>query len=258
MLLAVDIGNTTVQAGVFQGANLGPTWRLATDHDRLVDEYGILLHSLLRTQKVPLDSVDGAIIASVVPQLVPVFQEVCQRYFAVEPMVVGVGLRTGLRISYDTPREVGADRVVDAVAALYLFPPPPLIVVDFGTATVFDAIDREGTYIGGAIAPGIGIAAETLFERASRLFRVELQRPKAAIGRNTVAAMQSGIIFGYVGLVEGIIRRFHEELGASRVIGTGGWAQRIAQETTMVDVVEPNLTLIGLRLLYEMNREGAE
>ncbi len=258
MLLAIDIGNTTVQLGLFTGDRLGPTWRLATAHERLADEYGVLLQALLRTKGIEQEAVDGVIIASVVPALAPVFQEVCRRYFGVEPLLVGGGLKTGLRIVYDSPREVGADRVVDAVAALQHHGPPPLIVVDFGTATVFDAIDREGSYIGGSIAPGIGVAAEALFERASRLYRVELQRPESAIGSNTVAAVQSGILFGYVGLVEGMISRFKAELGGGRVIGTGGWAEQIAQETTAVDVVAPDLTLEGLRILYALNIEGRE
>ena len=182
MLLAIDIGNTTVQLGLFDGAQLGPTWRIATAHDRLADEYGVLLRALLRTQRRDPTDVQAVIIASVVPALIPVFQEVSQAYFAVEPLLVGSGIKTGLRITYDSPREVGADRVVDAVAALALHGPPPLIVVDFGTATVFDAIDREGSYIGGSIAPGIGVAAEALFERASRLY----QGRAAAAGERTI------------------------------------------------------------------------
>jgi type III pantothenate kinase len=253
MLLAIDIGNTTVQLGLFDGAKLGPTWRIATAHDRLEDEYGVLLRALLRTREIDPQTIQAVVIASVVPALIPVFRGVASSYFGVEPMLVGSGLKTGLRITYDSPREVGADRVVDAVAALALYGPPPLIVVDFGTATVFDAIDREGDYLGGAIAPGIGVAADALFERASRLSRVELQRPESAIGRNTEAAVQSGIIFGYVGLVEGIIERFKAELGGGRVIGTGGWAERIAEETKAVEVVAPDLTMEGLRLIYDMN-----
>ena len=253
MLLAIDIGNTTVQLGLFEGAQLGPTWRIATAHDRLTDEYGVLLRALLRNQRLDPTAVQAVSMASVVPALIPVFQDVSRAYFDVEPLLVGSGVKTGLRITYDSPREVGADRVVDAVAALALYGPPPLIVVDFGTATVFDAIDGEGSYLGGAIAPGIEVAADALFERASRLSRVELQRPQNAIGRNTASAVQSGIIFGYVGLVEGIIERFKAELGGGRVIGTGGWAARIAEETTAVEVVAPDLTLEGLRLIYEMN-----
>lgn len=256
MLLAIDIGNTTIQAGTFADGELGPTWRLATDHDRLADEYGMLLASLLRAEGVSPDAIDAAILATVVPDLLPVFQAVCRRYFKVEPIVVSSTLRTGIQIRYDRPSEVGADRIVDAVAALDRHGPPPLIVVDFGTATVFDAIDADGDYLGGAIAPGIGIAAQALFDRASRLSQVDLERPSRAIGRNTEEAIQSGILFGYVGLVEGIITRFKAELGGGRVIGTGGWAQRISKETTAVEIVDPDLTLYGLQLLYRMNAEG--
>ena len=253
MLLTVDIGNTTIQAGVFQGAELGPTWRLKTDHLRLADEYGILLLSLLRNRGIDSYAIAGVAMACVVPPLTPVFQDVSRRFFGADPIVVGSGIKTGLRIVFDNPREVGADRVADAVAALRLHGPPPLVVVDFGTATVFDAIDAAGDYVGGAIAPGIAIAAEALFERTSLLQRVDLERPNGAIGRSTAAAMQSGILFGYVGLVEGLVARFRDQLGGGRVIGTGGWAERIAKETTVVDRVEPDLTLHGLRLLYDLN-----
>jgi type III pantothenate kinase len=183
-----------------------------------------------------------------------VFDQVCRRYFDVRPLMVGTGVRTGLRILYDSPREVGADRVADAVAAIHMYG-PPLILVDLGTAAVFDAISKEGDYLGGAIAPGLTIAAEALFRRAAKLYRVELARPKTAIGRNTVAAVQSGLIFGYVGLVEGIVARFKEELGGNaKVVATGGWAELLALETTVIDVVDPNLTLTGLRIIYELNR----
>ena len=193
-------------------------------------------------------------MASVVPDLAPVFEQLCRRYFHVDPLVVNTGTRTGVRIVYDNPREVGADRIVDVVAALHDYGPPPLIIVDFGTATVFDAVSAEGDYLGGAIAPGIGIASEALFERAAKLYRVELERPKTAIGKNTVAAIQSGTLFGYVGLIEGMVARFKNELGGSaRVIATGGWAERLAKETNVFDAVDANLTLTGLRLIHEMN-----
>ena len=256
MLLVLDIGNTTIQAGVFTNGELGATWRLATDHDRLTDEYGFMLASLLRAEGVPPDQIDGAIISTVVPTLLPVFQAACRRYFNTDPLIVSHTLRTGLRIHYDRPSDVGADRIADAVAALHRHGPPPLIVVDFGTATVFDAIDANGDYVGGAISPGIGIAAQALFARAAQLSRVNLERPATAIGRDTETAMQSGVLFGYVGLVEGIISRFKAELGGGRVIGTGGWAGRIAPETTAVDVVDLDLTLYGLQLLYSQNAEG--
>ncbi|MDE2639777.1 MAG: type III pantothenate kinase [Chloroflexota bacterium] len=255
-LLAVDIGNTTIQAGIFDDGALGPSWRLATDHDRLADEYGILLSSLLRSADLTPEDVDGAVVACVVPILLPVFQAVCRRFFDVEPVVVGSTIRTGMRIRYEQPNEVGADRIVDAIAARDRHGPPPLIIVDFGTATVFDAIDADGDYLGGAIAPGVGIAAEALFKRASRLARVELERTANASGRRETEWAEGGILFGYVGLVEGIIARFKAELGGGRVVGTGGWADRIARETQSVDVVDQDLSLWGLLRVYQLNAEG--
>lgn len=254
MLLALDVGNTNVTIGIFDGPDVRATWRIATDLERLPDEYAVTILGLLRTEQIEPDAIAEAIMASVVPDLAPVFEQLCRRYFRVDPLVVDTGTRTGVRIVYDNPREVGADRIVDVVAALQLYGPPPLIIVDFGTATVFDAVSAEGVYLGGAIAPGIGIASEALFERAAKLYRVELERPKSAIGKNTVAAIQSGTLFGYVGLIEGMVARFKKELGGrARVIATGGWADRLARETNVFDAVDQNLTLTGLRLIYEMN-----
>ena len=253
MLLTIDVGNTNVTLGAFEGEALRATWRFATDVGRLADEYGVLMLTLLQHEGVSADGINEAVMACVVPDLEPVFNDVCERYFSVRPLVVHAGVRTGLRILYDTPRDVGADRVEDAVAAVHLYG-PPLIVVDLGTATVFDAINEDGDYLGGALAPGLGIASEALFRRAAKLYRVELSRPQAAIGRNTVSAMQSGILFGYVGLVEGIVARMKEELGGkARVIGTGGYAGIIARETDCIDKVDADLTLTGLRLIYGMN-----
>ncbi len=254
MLLTLDIGNSNVTIGIFDGEEIRATWRIATDVLRLPDEYAVTILGLLRTQEIAIESVTQAVMASVVPDLAPVFEQLCKRYFHVDPLVVNTGTRTGVRIVYDNPREVGADRIVDVVAALELYGPPPLIIVDFGTATVFDAVSAEGDYLGGAIAPGIGISSEALFERAAKLYRVELERPKTAIGKNTVAAIQSGTLYGYVGLIEGMVARFQKELGGkARVIATGGWAKRLANETTVFDVVDENLTLTGLRLIHEMN-----
>lgn len=255
VLLALDVGNTNVTLGVFQGATLRATWRLSTDMEKRGDEYGVLVTSLLEHEGIKAEDISDAVMGSVVADLDPVFEAACARYLKVRPFVVGTGARTGLRIVYDSPRDVGVDRVADAVAAIHLYGPPPIIVVDMGTGTVFDGISKEGDYLGGAIAPGLGIAAEALFQRAAKLYRVELTRPKAAIGRNTVAAIQSGIVFGYVGLVEGLVGRFKEELGpGTKVIGTGGYAELIARETDVIDTVNPDLTLEGLRLIYEMNR----
>jgi len=253
MLLAIDVGNTNVTVGVFEGEKLKASWRLEADVNRLADEYGVLMVNLLGHGGISSEQIDAAAIASVVPDLDSIFEAVCRRYFSVRPLMVSAGVRTGLRILYDSPREVGADRVADAVAAIKLYS-PPLILVDLGTATVFDAISKDGDYLGGAIAPGLVIAAEALFQRAARLYRVELARPTSAIGRNTVAAVQSGVIYGYVGLVESIVRRFKEELGGeAKVVATGGWAELVAQETDVIDVVDTDLTLMGLRFIYEMN-----
>ena len=253
MLLAIDVGNTNIVLGVFEGEKLKATWRLGTDIHKLEDEYAIMISNLLSFRELSFTDIDHAIILSSVPPLVAVFEALCQRYFQVSPMILGPGIKTGVRISIDNPREVGADRVANAAAAHKLYS-GPLIVIDLGTATTFDAVSKEGDYLGGAIAPGIGISAEALFEHAAKLPRVELVRPKQAIGKNTVAAMQSGLVFGYVGLIEGLVQRIRRELGGeAKVIATGGLANVIASETDAVDVLEPDLTLVGMRLIYELN-----
>jgi type III pantothenate kinase len=253
MLLAIDIGNTTIALGVFQGEKLKATWRLSTDVHKLADEYAAILFNLLNLEELSFSDINEAIISSSVPPMVTVLDELCQRYCKVTPLVVGAGIKTGVRVSLDNPREAGADRVVNAAAAHRLYG-GPLIVIDFGTATTLDAVSADGDYLGGAIAPGIGISADALFERAAKLPRVELTRPKKAIGRNTVAAMQSGIIFGYVGLIEGIVARMRKELeGKVKIIATGGLADVIAKETDVIDVLDPDLTLVGLRLVHELN-----
>lgn len=254
MLIAFDIGNTNISVGVFEEENLLATWRIATDVHKMPDEYAVVLLNLLAHRDLSVSDVKEAILLSSVPPLAPIFEELCRRYFGISPRVVGPGIKTGVRILYDNPREVGPDRVADAVAAYRLYG-GPVIVVDCGTGTVFDAVSKDGDYLGGAIAPGIVIAAEALFERAARLYKVELARPKQAIGRSTVASIQSGIIFGYAGLVEGILSRFFQELGTrAKVVATGGLAEVVARETPMIDVVAPDLTLVGLRLIHELNR----
>jgi type III pantothenate kinase len=254
MLLCIDIGNTNITLGLYEGETLGPRWRIRTIHDKMPDEYGILIDQLFRHQGVGPDDVSGVALASVVPPLTPVFEQACQAYLEHAPLVIDAGVRTGVSIRYDTPREVGADRVVDAAAVKALYG-LPACVVDFGTATTFDAVSAEGDYLGGAIAPGIGIAAQALFERTAKLPRVELTRPPSVIGRNTPHSIQSGLLFGYVGLVEGMVARFKVELGPeTRVIATGGLAEIIARETDVIDVVDPWLTLHGLRIVYELNR----
>ncbi|TET39702.1 MAG: type III pantothenate kinase [Dehalococcoidia bacterium] len=254
MLLAIDIGNTSIGFGVFDGERMCATWDVAADIKKTADEYAVLFLNLLPREGLSLSDIDHAIIASVVPPLEPVFEELSERYLKVSPLIVGPGVKTGVRICTDNPREVGADRVVNAAAAHRLYG-GPLIIIDFGTATTVDAVSKEGDYLGGAIAPGIGIAAEALFERASKLPRIELIAPEHAIGKNTVASMQSGMIFGYVGLIESLVRRIRQELGGkARVIATGGLADIIAKETKVVDVVSPHLSLLGLRLIHELNR----
>lgn len=254
MLLAADIGNTNIILGVFDDAKLKATWRLATGVHRMPDEYATLLLNLFDRQGLAASQITDAVLSSVVPPLVGVFEEVCRRYLDVSPLVVGAGVKTGVRICMDNPREVGADRIVNAVAAHHLYG-GAVIVIDFGTATTFDVVSGEGDYLGGAIAPGIAIATEALFTRTAALPRVELSHPEQTIGRNTVAAMRSGIVFGYVGLIEGIVARIQTELASkAKVVATGGYAELVAQETSIIEVVNPDLTLIGLRLIHEMNR----
>jgi type III pantothenate kinase len=254
MLLAIDIGNTNLTLGLYQGSELGPRWRLSTEHERMPDEFGLQFIGLLAHAQVDPKDLHGIVLASVVPPLTGKVAASCQNYLHQDPLIVDTGVKTGVRIRYEDPKAVGADRIVDAVAVLQLYG-APACVVDFGTATTFDAISSEGDYLGGAIAPGIGIAAEALFMRTAKLPRVDLQRPPAAIGRNTVHAMQSGLLFGYVALVEGMVARFRQELGPTmKVIGTGGLAEIIARETQVIDEVAPWLTLDGLRMVWELNR----
>ncbi len=254
MLLTVDIGNTNINLGVFNGAKLKATWRMATRVHRMPDEYASLILHLFEHEGIDAAKITDAIMCSVVPPLSGVFQEMCRRYLKVTPMMVEAGVKTGVRIAMDNPREVGADRIVNAVAAHQLYG-GPVIVIDLGTATTFDAVSKEGDYLGGAIAPGIAIATEALFSRTAVLPRVELSHPKRAIGRNTVAAMQSGIVFGYAGLIEGIVSRIQNELGVkAKVVATGGYAELLARETPAIEEVNPDLTLLGLRLIYEMNK----
>lgn len=253
MLLCVDIGNTNITLGLYEGNDLGPRWRLATDHERMPDEFILQVLGLLSYAGVSRDCIQGAAIASVVPPLTGKWVEVCRRGLERDPLVVDGTVKTGVTILYEDPSAVGADRLVDAVAAYRLYGGPACIV-DFGTATTFDAISSEGEYLGGAIAPGIEIAAQALFERTAKLPRVDLAHPPSAIGRNTVHSMQSGLLFGYVSLVEGMVARFRQELGSeTKVIGTGGLAEVIGRETPILQILAPWLTLDGLRMVYEMN-----
>jgi len=254
MLLAIDIGNTNIALGIFEGETLRATWNVATDIDKTADEYAVLLLNLLPREGLNLSDIDHVSIACVVPPLLTIFEELSQRYFKISPLIVGPGVKTGVRICTDNPREVGADRVANAAAAHHLYS-GPMILIDFGTATTLDVLSKEGDYLGGAIAPGILISAEALFERASKLPRVELVPPEHAIGKNTVTTMQSGIIFGYVGLIESLVNRMNHELGQEAyIVATGGLAEIIARQTKVVNTVNMHLTLIGLRLIHELNR----
>ncbi len=254
MLLAIDIGNTSTILGAFEGDELRATWQMATNIHHMADEYAALLLNLLHHQKLDTPDIREVVLCSVVPPLIATFEELCQRYFHLSPLVVGAGVKTGVRIRMDNPREVGADRIVNAASAHHLYG-GPVIIADLGTATTFDVVSRVGDYMGGAIAPGLVTATEALFTRSAMLPRVELVHPKRVSGTNTIAAMQSGIIFGYVGLIEGMVARSQQELGEkAKVVATGGYAELIAKETAVIDVVNPNLTLIGLRLIYLMNQ----
>ena len=254
MLLAIDIGNTNITLGLYQGSNLGAHWRLATDHERMPDEYGLQLLGLLQNANCSPTSLKGICLASVVPVVGSRIRQACRDYLGLDPFPVDQTTKTGLKILYDDPSSVGADRIVDAVATRALYGCPACIV-DFGTATTFDALNANGEYLGGAITPGIGIAADALVQRTAKLPRVDLERPPSVIGRNTVHAMQSGLLFGYIALVEGMVSRFRQELGSQMiVVGTGGLVDIIAAETTVIDHNAPWLTLDGLRMIWEMNQ----
>ena len=254
MLLTLDIGNTNITLGVFQDKELKATWRIATDTARMPDEYGVMLTQLLPLRGVSLSDITAVSMCSVVPPLTPSFVELSETYLGVTPLVVGSGTRTGIRILYDNPRDVGTDRIADAAAALELYG-GPAIIVDFGTATVFDAVTKDGDYLGGALAPGISVAADALFHSTSQLRRVELLGPATAIGKNTIHATQSGLVLGYAEMVKGMVVRFDRELGGgAKVIATGGMAALIEKEAPIFDAVDPNLTLSGLRIIHQLNR----
>lgn len=253
MLLVTDVGNSRIKVGIFEGEKLRANWSIATDIHRQVDEHAALLFFLLGHEGLKVSDIRGVAMCSVVPPLTPVFQELYQRYFKTMPLVVEAGVKTGVAIRGDNPREVGSDRIVVAAAAHHLYK-GPVIVIDTGTATTFDAVSAEGEYLGGAIAPGINTAAEALYERTAALPRVQLVRPKKAIGTNTVTAMQSGIVFGYVGLIEGIVAHIQAELPKKAlVVATGGDSELLAKETKVIDKVNQHLILSGLKIIYEMN-----
>ena len=255
MIFVIDVGNTNTVIGVYEEDILKYHWRIETNRNKTDDEYGMIIKSLLQHEGLSFDQFDGIIISSVVPPIMFALEGMCKKYFGVKPLVVGPGIKTGLDIKYENPREVGADRIVNAVAGIHEYG-SPLIIVDFGTATTYCYINEDKQYMGGAIAPGINISTEALYSRASKLPRIEITRPDSIIGKNTVAAMQSGILYGYVGQVEGIVSRIKAQSKVEPiVIATGGLATLIANESTAIDIVEPFLTLKGLQLIYKRNRE---
>jgi len=254
LLLTIDLGNTNTVLGVFEGAELRAHWRLATRREQTADEYGILVRNLFMSSGLVPTAIEGVALASVVPPLTPVLVALSKQYLDLEPLVVEPGVRTGMPILYEPPGDVGADRIVNGVAAFAAYG-GPVIVVDFGTATTLDVVTRKGEYLGGVICPGVGISADALFQRAARLPRVDVRHPGKVIGRSTVGSIQSGIYFGYAAMVEGLIARLRGELGeAARVVATGGLAETLAGEIPSIEAVDPVLTLTGLRLIWERNR----
>lgn len=255
MLFVIDIGNTQTVLGVFEGGRLRQDWRISTDKTKTADEYGVLIRNICAASGFSFDAFRAVAISCVVPPLLQTFEEFCKRTLGLEPLIVEPGIKTGMPILMDNPREVGADRIVNAVAA-YHEVRRACIVVDFGTATTFDCISAEGEYLGGVIVPGIGISLEALFQTASKLPRVEIARPRTVIGKNTIHSMQSGILFGYVSMVDGMVERIRKEMGVTAyVIATGGMAERIAPESVAIQKVDRYLTLQGLQILYDLNRK---
>lgn len=260
MLLVIDIGNTNIVCGIFSGDKLSAKARISTDHHKTTDEYGTLLSNILaiRTgteESRPFEDVSGMVISSVVPSLTNIFRELGQAYFHVDPVIVGPGIRTELSIKYDDPRKVGADRIVNAVAGIFLYK-PPLIIIDFGTALTFCAINSRKEWIGGAIFPGIHTSFSALAQRAALLSMIDFRMPKAAIGKSTEESLLSGAINGYAAVVEGMVLRFNAELGEkATVVGTGGMVHLVAAATSVFNHVDPDLTLKGLKILYNLNRE---
>ncbi|WP_175578100.1 type III pantothenate kinase [Indiicoccus explosivorum] len=259
MILVLDAGNTNIMLGVYNGDRLAHYWRIGTDRKKTEDEFAMQVKQLLDHADLMLEDIRGIIISSVVPPIMFTLEQMCEKYFHIKPLVVGPGVKTGLNITYENPREVGADRIVNAVAAIHEYG-SPLVIVDFGTATTYCFIDEKGRYIGGAIAPGINISTEALYLQASKLPRIEIAKPGSIIGKNTVSAMQAGIVFGYVGQAEGIIGRMKAQSNKEpKVVATGGLAKLIAGESEMIDIVDPYLTLKGLYLIYKRNEtQGKE
>lgn len=253
LIFVLDVGNTNTVLGVYEEDELKFHWRIETSRNKTEDEYGMTVKNLFQHVGIALDQIEGIIISSVVPPIMFSLEQMCQKYFNIKPMIVGPGMKTGLNIKYENPREVGADRIVNAVAAIHEYG-SPLIIVDFGTATTYCYIDEDGNYMGGAIAPGITISTEALYSRAAKLPRIEIIRPDNIVGKNTVAAMQAGILYGYVGQVDGIVNRMKEQSKKQpTVVATGGLAPLIGEEAQSIDIIDPLLTLKGLCLIYKRN-----
>jgi type III pantothenate kinase len=259
MLLVIDVGNTNTVLGLYDGDQLIHDWRIRTEIDHTIDEYGMLIFNLYQSSRMKTEkikAVNAIIISCVVPPMLNILEPLCVKYFNVKPLIVGPGIKTGMPIFYDNPKEVGADRIVNAVAAYDKYR-QAAIIIDFGTATTFDYISSKGEYMGGCIAPGIMISSEALFERAAKLPRVEFSKPKSVITKDTVSAMQAGIIFGYAGLIDGIVERMKAEIKTKPlVIATGGLARLVASETKCIDKIEDMLTLEGLRIIYNLNSKS--
>lgn len=254
MLLVVDVGNTNTVLGVYDGDELVHDWRIRTVIDHTVDEYGMLIYTLYKTSKISSKAIRDIIISCVVPPMLTILEPVCKKYFHIKPLIVGPGIKTGMPILYDNPREVGADRIVNAIAGYEKYK-KDMIIVDFGTATTFDYISPKGEYMGGLIAPGIMISSDALFMKAAKLPRVELSKPKSVIAKDTISSMQGGILYGYAGLVDGLIKRMKDEAkGKPLVIATGGLAKIVYPETSTIDLVDEMLTLEGLRIIYLRNK----
>ncbi len=257
MLLVCDVGNTNIVMGVYKDQELLRYWRISTDKTKTSDEIGIIVHQFFNNEGIPTDEIEDVIISSVVPTIMYSLQHMAIKYFDKEALVVGPGIKTGINIKYDNPRQVGADRIVNAVACIHKYG-GPCVIVDFGTATTFCAISKKNEYLGGTIAPGIKISSDALFQKASKLPKVELVKPEGVICKNTVKSIQSGVIYGYVGLVDYIVRRMKKELKYEdiKVIATGGLSNMIASESETIEIVDKFLTLDGLKIIYDMNRKS--
>lgn len=255
MILVLDAGNTNIVLGVYHHDDLAFHWRMSTDRHKTEDEYAMQIQAFFTNANIAFHQITGIIISSVVPPIMFALEAMCNKYFHVKPLIVGPGVKTGLNIKYENPREVGADRIVNAIAAIAEYGEQPLIIVDFGTANTYCYINENGEYMGGAIAPGISISTEALYTKAAKLPRIEIARPTNIVGKNTVAAMQAGIFYGFIGQLEGIVSRMKAQSKTEPlVIATGGLARLIANETTLIDIVEPFLTLKGLYIIYKRNQ----